>query len=265
MTRSDKLAALKKRIDENERLLIAFSGGVDSSLLAKIAADLLGDRALSVILDSEMMPRSELRSAEETANTLGLNCRKAKFSILQDEEFMKNPVNRCYLCKKKSAQVLKEIAAKEGIVRIADGVNLSDCSDLRPGIRACDEECIWHPFVEAGITKEDIREIAREMSLPFWKKPSSACLASRVPYGEMVSKNNLRMVEEAEDYLKSLGFEQLRVRAHGRIARIEVLKEERERALNLGEDIARRLKEIGFGYAALDLEGFRSGSMNEVL
>jgi uncharacterized protein len=265
MIRSDRLADLKKRISENERLLIAFSGGVDSSLLAKIAADLLGDRALSVILDSETMPRSELRHALKLASTLGLNCRMVKFSILQDEEFAKNPCDRCYLCKKRSAQVLKEIAAKEGIVRIADGVNLSDYGDLRPGIRACDEEGIWHPFVEAGITKEDIREICREMSLPFWNKPSSACLSSRIPYGEGISKNNLRMVEEAEDYLKSLGFEQLRVRAHGRIARIEVLKEERERALNLAEDIVRRLKEIGFGYVALDLEGFRSGSMNEVL
>jgi uncharacterized protein len=265
MTKSNRMAEIKKRINENESLLIAFSGGVDSSLLAKIASDLLGDRALSVILDSETMPRSEFRHAEDLANTLGLNFRTAKFSILQDEEFAKNPSDRCYLCKKKSAQVLKEIAAREGIVRIADGVNLSDCSDLRPGIRACDEEGIWHPFVEAGITKEDIREIAREMSLPFWNKPSSACLSSRIPYGERISKNNLRMVEEAEDYLKSLGFEQLRVRAHGRIARIEVLKEERERALNLAEDIVRRLKEIGFGYVALDLEGFRSGSMNEVL
>ncbi|HUI40294.1 MAG TPA: ATP-dependent sacrificial sulfur transferase LarE [Methanothrix sp.] len=265
MTRSDRLAEIDKRIAENESLLIAFSGGVDSSLLAKIASDTLGDRALSVILDSEMMPRSELGHALELASSLGLNFKTAKFSILQEEEFAKNPGERCYFCKKKSAQVLKEIAAEEGIVRIADGVNLSDYSDLRPGIRACDEEGIWHPFVDAGITKEEIRQICREMSLPFWNKPSSACLASRIPYGEGISTENLRLVEEAEDYLKGLGFGQLRVRAHGRIARIEVLKEDRERALNLAEDIVKRLKEIGFGYIALDLEGFRSGSMNEVL
>lgn len=265
MTRSGRLAEIKKKISENERLLIAFSGGVDSGLLAKIAADILGNRAMSVILDSETMPRSELRNALDLASTLGLNCETVKFSILQDEEFIKNPGDRCYFCKKRSAQVLKEIAAREGIVRIADGVNLSDYDDIRPGIRACDEEGIWHPFVEAGITKEEIREIAREMGLPFWNKPSSACLSSRIPYGEMISKENLGMVEEAEDYLKSLGFGQLRVRAHGRIARIEVPKEDGERALSLGEDISRRLKEIGFGYVALDLEGFRSGSMNEVL
>lgn len=265
MTRSDRLAEIRKKISENEGLLIAFSGGVDSGLLAKIAADLLGNRALSVVLDSETMPRSELRSALELASALGLNCETVKFSILQDEEFVKNPGDRCYFCKKRSAQVLKEIAAREGISRIADGVNLSDYGDMRPGIRACDEEGIWHPFVEAGITKEMIREIAREMGLPFWDKPSSACLSSRIPYGERISEENLRMVEEAEDYLKSLGFGQLRVRAHGRIARIEVPKEDGERTLNLGEDIARRLKEIGFWYVALDLEGFRSGSMNEVL
>ncbi len=265
MTGSDKLDALKKKISENEKLLIAFSGGVDSSLLAKIAADVLGDRALSVILDSETMPRSELRRAEELGRSLGLNCRTAKLSILQDEEFARNPGDRCYLCKKRSAQLLKEIAAREGISRIADGVNLSDYGDFRPGIKACDEEGIWHPFVEARITKEEIREIAREMGLPFWDKPSSACLSSRIPYGERITEEKLRLVEEAEEYLKSLGFGQLRVRAHGRMARIEVLKEDRERALNLGEDIAKKLKAIGFEYVALDLEGFRSGSMNEVL
>lgn len=265
MTWLEKLEDLKNRIKKNEKLLIAFSGGVDSSLLAKIAADVLGDRALSVILDSETMPRSELRHAEELARSLGLNCRTSRFSILQDEEFAKNPGDRCYLCKKRSAQLLKEIAAREGIPRIADGVNLSDYGDFRPGIRACDEEGIWHPFVEARITKEEIREIAREMSLPFWDKPSSACLSSRIPYGERISEEKLKMVEEAEEYLKRLGFGQLRVRAHGRLARIEVPKGDRERALNLGEDIAKRLKAIGFGYVALDLEGFRSGSMNEVL
>lgn len=265
MTGSDKLDALKKKISENEKLLIAFSGGVDSSLLAKIAADVLGDRALAVILDSETMPRSELQNAEELARSLGLNCRTSMFSILQDEEFVKNPRDRCYICKKRSAHQLKEIAVREGIARIADGVNLSDFGDFRPGIRACDEEGIWHPFVEARITKEEIREIAQEMSLPFWNKPSSACLSSRIPYGERISEENLRMVEEAEEYLKSLGFGQLRVRTHGPMARIEVPKEDRERALNLGEHIAKRLKAIGFGYVALDLEGFRSGSMNEVL
>ncbi len=265
MKRSDKLEDLKKRISGNEKLLVAFSGGVDSSLLAKIAADILGDRALAVILDSETMPRSELRHAEELARSIGLNCRTARFSILQDEEFAKNPGDRCYLCKKRSAQQLLEIAAREGIARIADGVNLSDYSDFRPGIRACDEEGIWHPFVDALITKEEIREIAREMGLPFWNKPSSACLSSRIPYGERITEERLGMVEEAEEYLKSLGFGQLRVRAHGRVARIEVPKEDGERALNLGGDITKRLRAIGFGYAALDLEGFRSGSMNEVL
>jgi uncharacterized protein len=260
-----KLEDLKKRISEKESILVAYSGGVDSSLLAKVATEVLANRALCIILDMEAMPRSELQHAKDLAHSLGLNYRVEKCHLLEKREFVENPSTRCYFCKKECIKTLKSIAKEEGIAFIADGVNLSDYEDYRPGIKACDEEGVWHPFVEACITKEDIRAMAREMNLSFWNKPSAACLASRIPYGERITAGKLALVEQAEDLLKSLGFSQVRVRSHGRIARIEVPKEDMERALTFGDKISKELRQMGFQYAALDLEGFRSGSMNEVL
>ena len=260
-----KLEDLRDRIAEKGKLVVSYSGGVDSSLLAKVANDVLDGCALAIFLDSETAARSELEQARRQAESLGLNFRVAEFSILTDEEFAQNSAARCYICKKKSAAVLKSIAREEGITCIADGVNLSDYQDFRPGIQACNEEGIWHPFVESGISKEDIRSLAHSLGLPVWDKPSSACLSSRIPYGERITERNLRMVEEAEEYLKCLGFRQLRVRAHGRTARIELLKSDAIRALDSRDGIVLRLKGIGFKYVTLDLEGFRTGSMNEVL
>jgi uncharacterized protein len=265
MSQAAKLVDLKNRIAGKGRLLVAYSGGVDSSLLARVANDVLGDSALAVVLDSETMARCELEQARELAESLGLNYVVAKLSILTDEHFSQNPANRCYICKKKSAALLKSIAREHDIKWIADGVNLSDYQDYRPGIQACDEEGIWHPFVESGITKEDIRSLARSLGLANWNKPSSACLSSRIPYGERITEGNLRMVEEAEEYLKRFGFGQLRVRAHGQLARIELPKLDAQKALGCRDEIAARLKAIGFKYVTLDLEGFRRGSMNEVL
>ncbi len=265
MDRLNKLEDLKRRIAEKGRLLVAYSGGVDSSLLAKVAMDVLGDNALCVILDSETMARSELTHAVELAESLGLNYQIAKYTALTNPEFTANPPTRCYICKKEAAMILKEIASEGGFSAIADGVNLTDYKDYRPGIIACDEENIWHPFVDSQISKEEIREISRSMGLPFWSKPSSACMASRMPYGDKITLEKLKMVEDAEDLLRSLGFVQLRVRAHGDIARIEVLKEDMNKALSEREKIVRELKKIGFKYIALDLEGFRSGSMNDAL
>jgi uncharacterized protein len=265
MNQADKLEDLKKRIAEKGKLLVAYSGGVDSSLLARVAHDALGGNALAVILDSIVMPRSELLSAKEQARSLGLNYRVAEFPILKDEQFFTNPVTRCYICKKRSAAVLKSIAKEEGIGCIADGVNLSDFRDYRPGIAACDEEGIWHPFVDTAITKEDIRAQARNLGLALWNKPSAACLASRIPYGQPITQESLRMVEEAEEYLRSLGFLQHRVRSHGRVARIELQEQDMARAMKCRDMIAKTLKAIGFDYVALDLEGFRSGSMDEGL
>jgi len=266
MSSSEKLQDLKDKLARKGCILVSFSGGVDSSLLAKVASDLLGEKALCVLLDSETLPRSERKAAEELARSMGLNLLVADGSaIMESEEFTRNPFGRCYICKKGSSNVLKKIAEQRGIGCIADGANLSDLQDYRPGMQASDEEGIWHPFAEAGITKEDIRKTARAMGLPFWNKPSSACLASRIPYGERITEEKLQRVEEAEERLKSMGFGQLRVRAHGKLARIELSQEELKRALACRERIAETLKALGFQYITLDLEGFRSGSMNEVL
>lgn len=262
---SSKWDLLKESIFKEGSLLVSFSGGVDSSLLAKIAKDVLGQNALCIILDTEIMPRSELKYAEDLARSLELNCQVVKYSMLEDEQFQKNDTTRCYICKKKSACLLKQIAADRGIGCIADGVNLSDFRDFRPGILACEEEGIWHPFVKAEITKDEIRARACSMGLPFWDKPSSACLSSRIPYGMRITRDNLRMVEDAEDFLKDQGFRQLRVRWHGQIARIELLSQDMERALKIKDQIAKKLRELGFKYVTLDLDGFRTGSMNEAL
>ena len=265
MNQADKLEELKEKIREKQRLLVSYSGGVDSSLLALLAREALGDSALAVILDSETLPRRELEQAVALAEHMGLNFRIARHNILQQEPFRENPLNRCYICKKSAIALLKSIAAAEGIGSIADGLNRDDCQEWRPGTAACDEEGIWHPFVEAGMGKEDIRALARDLGLSVWNKPSSACLASRIPYGRPLTRDTLGKVEAGEDLLKSLGFGQLRVRAEGAGARIELEKQEMERALKMGEDIACKMRCLGFSYVSLDLEGYRSGSMDEVL
>ena len=265
MDLSRKLDELKERIAEKRQILVAYSGGVDSSLLSFVSCQVLGKAAIAVILKSEVLPKSELLQAVSLAKSLGLNCLVAEFPILNEEHFRQNSATRCYLCKKSSAALLKSIAAAKGISCIADGVNLSDCEDYRPGIAACDEEGIWHPFVDAKINKEDIRALAKSLGLPVWNKPSSACLASRIAYGETITEDRLHMIEEAEEFIRGLGFRQERVRVQGRTARIELLKQDMKHAIDAGDEIVKALKAIGFDYVALDLQGYRSGSMNEVL
>ena len=260
-----QLKNIRSEIAKKGKIIVAYSGGVDSSLLAKIAHDVLGENALCVIIDSETLPRSELDYAVQLAQSLGLNYEVIRMHFLSAEEFVQNRTDRCYFCKKASFTALKILAAERGITCIADGMNCSDYDDYRPGIAACEEMGIWHPFVDAGISKEDIRELARRMKLSFWNKPPSACLSSRIPYGERITIKNLEMVELAEDFLKCLGFGQLRVRAHGNLARIELLGNDLEKAMLNRIEISKKFRSFGFSYVTLDMNGFRSGSMNEVL
>lgn len=259
----EKLESLKSVLAGGEKVLISFSGGVDSSLLAVVAKDVLGNDSLCVVLDSETLPKRELAHAEEMAASLGLNSITVKHSMMHDPSFTGNTPERCYLCRRASSLLLLEIADDRGINRIADGLNASDYDDYRPGIRATEEAGVWHPFVEAGISKKDIREIARGLGLSFWDRPASACLASRIAYGEEITAAKLEMVEKAEDLLHDMAISQVRIRAHGPLARIEVIVEDMNKVLLNKDRIVKELMEIGFGYVTLDLQGYRTGSMNE--
>jgi len=265
MDANGKEEVLKGKIGERGSMLIAYSGGVDSSLLAGIAREVLGDRCRAVLLESPVVPRAAARQARETAAGLRIPFEVIPVPLMEEEAFLANPADRCYYCKKASARVLKRRAGELGIACVADGINSSDLGEHRPGIRAGDEEGIIHPFIEAGITKADIREIARRRGYAFWNVPSAACLSSRIPYGDAISADKLRMIEESEECLRGLGFTQVRVRLHGSVARIEVIPDEMERLFLGRKEILKAFRSIGIRYVTLDLEGFRSGSMDEVL
>lgn len=261
----EKLKHLKEIVKEKDSLMIAFSGGVDSSLVAKIAYEVLGKKALAVTLTSDTFSKRELENAKNMAKEIGVPHMIVKSSELGNEAFIKNPENRCYYCKKEEAIVLKKLANKIRIKYIADGVNLSDFDEHRPGIKALDEENIIHPLVEARIKKSDIKAMAKFLGLSNYNLPSTTCLSSRISYGEEITSEKLKRIEEAESFILSSGFRQVRVRCHKDVVRIEVEKEEIEKAINFRKEIVRRLKEVGFKYITLDLEGYRSGSMDEVL
>jgi uncharacterized protein len=263
----EKLALLKDIIRRYGSLLVAFSGGCDSTLLLKVARDVLGEGAIAVTARSETYPSCEYEEAVELAREIGARHLTIDTSELSVEGFSSNAPDRCYFCKGELFQKLLEIAGEHGIQYVADGASLDDASDHRPGMRAARELGIVSPLKEAGLTKDDIRELSRMLGLPTWDKPSFACLASRFPYGEEITAEKLTMVDRAESFLRSLGFRQVRVRHHDTMARIEVSEPDLDRFLerSVRERVASKLKEIGYTYISLDLQGYRSGSMNEVL
>ncbi len=246
-------------------LLISYSGGIDSTLLAVLARKALPDRVRCVLLDAPIVPRRAVKDAVENAHKFGLSCEIMPFPVIENEEFRKNSPDRCYICKKLSARLLRNRAEELGIQNVADGINVSDLKEYRPGLQASNEEGIKHPFLTAGIRKSEIRQLARDCGLGIWDKPSSSCLASRIPYGEEITPEKLQMIEKAENFMQDQGFSQLRVRLHGRTARIELIPEEFERAMNIRHQIVEALEGCGFSYITLDLKGYRSGSMDEVL
>ncbi len=265
MNADEARQALSSAIGRHESMLVAFSGGVDSTVLAVVARQVLGDRMLAVLAESETYPASEILAANALAAELGLPLLQIHTDELDNECFAENTPDRCYHCKQELFGVLGAIAADRGLCVVADGTNADDLSDHRPGRRAAAEAGVVSPIAEAGLTKDDVRAVARLLGLPNAEKPSMACLASRFPYGEPVETEGLRRVGGAEDGLRALGLRQFRVRAHGAVARVEVAPDELDAAWQRREAITAAVKGAGFAYVALDLEGYRSGALNEVL
>jgi uncharacterized protein len=260
-----KLERLQKLLNEMNGVLVAFSGGVDSSFLLKVAHDTLGERAVAVTAVSETYPEHELASAKKVAVLVGAKHVIIETSEFEVAEFRNNAPDRCYYCKKELFGKLKELAVELGLAVVVDGANADDTSDFRPGMRACRELGVCSPLQEAGFTKEEIRALSKEMDLPTWDMPSYACLASRFPYGTEITPEGLLRVGKGEEFLHSLGLRQVRLRDHGSIARIEVPLEAFDLVLQHKDEIVKSFKELGYLYVALDLEGYRMGSMNEGL
>ncbi|HTR80323.1 MAG TPA: ATP-dependent sacrificial sulfur transferase LarE [Bacteroidota bacterium] len=259
---------LKRIIGELGAVAIGFSGGVDSTLLLKVASDVLGPKALAVIGKSETYPTAEYEEAVRLAKSFGARFREVATEETDILKFQENPPDRCYFCKTELFGKLTEIAAQENIPWIADGTITDDVGDFRPGMKAQKEHDVRSPLLEAGLSKNEVREISRHLNLPTWDKPSFACLSSRFPYGFGITKENLTKVDKAETLLRKAGFKHYRVRHHDdKTARIEIGAEEFQRLLDgeLRTSLVAQLKELGFTYVTLDLQGYRTGSMNEVL
>jgi uncharacterized protein len=262
-----KRHALDRRLREAGRLMVAYSGGADSAFLAWRAREALGEDMLAVIADSPSLSRAHLRDAVEFAEAQGIPLRVIDTHELENSDYAKNDSTRCFHCKDELFKAMAEFGAPLGFSAVAYGMNLDDIGEFRPGQRAAAEHRVLAPLAEAGLSKEDIRTLAREAGLRIWDKPASACLSSRIAYGLPVTRETLESVEKGEEVLLAMGFRQFRVRHHGELARIEISREELPRMLSLSlfEQASSGLKRLGYKYVTLDMEGYRSGSMNALL
>lgn len=262
-----KLTHLKQLFAQMDRALIAYSGGVDSTLVAKIAYDILGDRALAVTAESPSLLPEELEDARIQAATIGISHQVIQTHEMENPNYTSNPVNRCYFCKSELHDTLKPLALQRGYPYVVDGVNADDLHDYRPGIQAAKERGARSPLAELGITKAEVRQLSQQLGLPWWDKPAQPCLSSRFPYGEEITVAKLQRVGRAEIYLRRLGLNNLRVRSAGDTARIE-LPAEQIKEFVLTTDLpalVAAFQSYGFLYVTLDLEGYQSGKLNQVL
>ncbi len=262
-----KRQVLDDRLRGIGRLMVAYSGGADSAFLAYAAHKILGGEMLAVIADSPSLSRAHLRDAVEFAEQQGIPLRVVDTNELENPEYVRNDASRCFHCKDELFEVMAEIGGPLHFANVAYGMNVDDLGDFRPGQKAAAQHRVLAPLAEAGLTKEDIRTLAREEGLRIWDKPASACLSSRIAYGLPVTRETLESIEKGEDALFAMGFRQFRVRHHGELARIEIAREELHRMLSLStfEAVSSALKALGYKYVTLDLEGYRSGSMNALL
>jgi uncharacterized protein len=267
MLLQEKFQILKDNMKKRGSAAIAFSGGVDSTFLVKVAHEVLGDKMIAITATSSTYPERELNEAIQYAKDLGARHLIISSEELDIEGFASNPTNRCYFCKKELFSKIKAIAKENNVEYVFDGSNIDDDGDYRPGMQAAREVEVISPLKEAKLTKEDIRILSKELGLPTWNKPAFACLSSRFPYGNQITAPKLKMVDEAEQFLLDMGIRQVRVRHHVEIARIEVAPVERVQFFDkeVMDRIGERFKKIGFTYVTLDMLGYRTGSMNEVL
>jgi uncharacterized protein len=263
----EKLRTLESRLEQLGGLMVAYSGGVDSAFLAATAHRVLGSRMLAVLADSPSLARRDMEQATAFAQSIGMPLQVVATEELDREEYARNDANRCFHCKDELFQVMEKLGAKLDFKNIAYGMNADDTRDFRPGQRAAEKHTVLTPLADAGLTKLEVRALAREAGYPVWDRPAAPCLSSRVEYGRTVTREVLEQVERGEESLRQLGFRELRVRHHGDLARLEIARNELPRALTMEmmDAITSALKQAGFKYVTLDCQGFRSGAMNAVL
>jgi uncharacterized protein len=267
LTSEGKLNRLKGILTEMQSVLVAYSGGVDSAFLMKVANDVLGDKVLAVTASSSVYPSEEIEQAKALAQSLKVRHKIIETREMTNPKFVNNPKDRCYWCKEELFTKLIGIAKDNNLRYVLDGTNFDDLDDFRPGMKVAEELGVRSPLKEAMFTKQDIRSVGKEMGLPIWSKPSLACFGSRFPYGTRITEENLKKVDKAERFLRNSGITQVRVRHHNKIARIEVMEEDIPKFLEgaLRKQVVSYFKKIGYSYVTVDMEGYRTGSMNEVL